>query len=850
MRRKFLGLSALVWFVAAVLTIGVKAASAQGNSGNVEVINEVKHDKHALGPDDQLPYAGGTSASKHERALLLTHAPGLLRKMRDPALQGSTGPTVVATPGASFQGVSANGWAPPDTNGAAGPTQYVQWVNTEFAAFNKSDGTIVYGPAEGNTIWSGFGGSCESRNDGDPIAQYDKQAGVWVMMQPVFKAPYAICIAVSTSSTWTSSGMTWNRYQFLVPNSSKNFPDYPKLSVWSDGYYISYNSFTNGSRWAGPQACVMDRSAMLAGNSATMQCAASPGTTIETMLPSDLDGAVPGVSGSTLAPPQGSPAYYVGIYSGSSSKLALFKFHVNWTTPSQSSFSPATYVNISSFNEACGGGTCIPQPNTSQQLDSLADRLMYRLAYRNFGDHESLVISHSVDPGNGTSGIRWYEIRSPGSSPTVYQQGTFAPDSNYRWMPSIAMDKSGDIAVGYSESSSSMAPSIFYNGRLSGDPAGTLESEAPILNGAYSQTTGLSRWGDYSAMSVDPTDDCTFWYTNEYLPSSGTFNWATQIASFKFSSCGGSATPDFSIAVTPTSQTVNQGGAASYTVSITPTGSYAGTVNLTATGAPSGATVGFSPASVTAASPTSTMTITLPSSTTSGDYTVTVTGTDSADSTLKHSATVTLVVNPPPDFSISASPTQVSVVQGNSGNSTITSSVAGGFSSSISLSVSGQPSGVTVGFNPSSISGAGTSDMTMNVGSSVTAGTYQLTVTGMGGGLTRTTTVNLVVTQAVVGSFTISAPASASVSRNNSVSIPLTVTSNGFSGSVSLSASLPPRTSGSFSPPLVTFSGSGTNNSTLTITALKSGPTGQFTLTITGSSGSLTSSTTMTLNVN
>jgi hypothetical protein len=198
---------------------------------------------------------------------------------------------------------------------------------------------------------------------------------------------------------------------------------------------------------------------------------------------------------------------------------------------------------VTAFSAACsGGGTCIPQPGTSQKLDSLADRLMYRLAYRNFGSYESLVVNHSVAVGSGRSktqtvGVRWYELRNPNATPTVFQQGTFAPDSIFRWMGSIAMDKVGNMALGYSASSTSVAPSIRYTGRLVTDPPGTMQTETVIQAGGGSQLRNLNRWGDYSSMAVDPSDDCTFWYTTEYLKANGTFNWSTKIASFKFPSC-------------------------------------------------------------------------------------------------------------------------------------------------------------------------------------------------------------------------------------------------------------------------------------------------------------------------
>ncbi len=222
----------------------------------------------------------------------------------------------------------------------------------------------------------------------------------------------------------------------------------------------------------------------------------------------------------------------------SNNDLAFWKFHVDWTTPANTTLTGPTTITVAAYNALCDGGTCVPQFGTPQQLDSLADRLMFRLAYRNFGTHESLVVNHSVAPGSGGGGVRWYEIRSPATTPTVFQQGTYAPDSNFRWMGSVAMDQSGNIALGFSLSGMLLHPEIHYTGRLASDPLGQMtQGEGTIIDGAGSQTTKLNRWGDYSMMGIDPSDDCTFWYTNEYIPSNGTFNWKTRIGSFKFPSC-------------------------------------------------------------------------------------------------------------------------------------------------------------------------------------------------------------------------------------------------------------------------------------------------------------------------
>ena len=414
--------------------------------------------------------------------------------------------------------------APPDTSGAVGATQYVQVVNSGLAVFDKATKAVVMGPVPTNTLWASFTGPCHDDNDGDAVVVYDKAAARWVVSQfAVTAAPYYQCVAISKTSDAT--GGYW---LYAFPYGSL-FPDYPKIGVWPDAYYITFNMFT--STFQGAQLCAYDRAKMLTGAAATQQCY-QLSTSYGGVLPSDADGA--------LAPPAGAPNYLLNF---GSSKLNLWKFHVNWTTPSSSSLTGPLAIPVAAFSTACGGGTCIQQAGVTQKLDSLGDRLMYRLAYRNFADgHESLVVSHSVKVGtthkNPYTGVRWYEIRSPGTTPVVYQQSTYSPDTTFRWMPSIAMDKVGNIAVGYSASSTSINPGIRYTGRLVTDALSTLQPEATMLNGLGSQTgSNLARWGDYSTMTVDPADDCTFWYSTEYLRSNGAFNWSTQIASFKYPNC-------------------------------------------------------------------------------------------------------------------------------------------------------------------------------------------------------------------------------------------------------------------------------------------------------------------------
>jgi hypothetical protein len=514
--------------------------------------------------------------------------------------------------------------APPDTNGAVGATQYVQWVNESFAVFNKSTGAIAAGfPKAGNTLWSGFGGGCQTNNDGDPIVQYDKAANRWVLTQfSVSTTPFLQCVAVSTTSDATGS---YNRYSF----SYSNFNDYPKMGVWPDGYYISYNMF-NGNTFVGARACAFDRAKMLTGAAATQVCF-QLSSSFGGLLPSDLDGS--------NAPPAGSPNYFLNFGTNS---LNMWKFHVDFTTPANSTLTGPTNIPVAAFSAACsGGGTCIPQPSTTNQLDSLADRLMYRLAYRKFSDgHESLVVNHSVTAGSSV-GVRWYELRSPGGTPTVFQQGTYAPDSSYRWMGSIAMDQAGNIAMGYSVSSSTVRPGIRYTGRLAGDTLGQMtQGETTLQAGVGSQTGSLHRWGDYSAITVDPVDDCTFWYTNEYLKATGSFNWSTRIGSFKLPNCGGAPPAnDFSISANPSSLTMAQGGNGNSTISTALVSGSAETISLTVSGAPTGASASLNPTSVTTGG-SSTLTVNAGTAA-AGTYTLNVTGTAPSAT---HSVPVSLTI--------------------------------------------------------------------------------------------------------------------------------------------------------------------------------------------------------------
>jgi fibronectin type 3 domain-containing protein len=468
--------------------------------------------------------------------------PGALPRATDPVLQRAPAPgPAMPTPTLNFAGVGFGdygysvGVAPPDTIGDVSPTHYVQWVNVHFAVFNRA-GVMLYGPAAGNTIWTGFGGKCETTNDGDPLVRWDAAAGRWMMSQfTADAAPYYQCMAVSQTSDPTGA---WYRYAFQWPNNL--FNDYGKIGVWPDGYYLGVNQF-NGNNWGGAGVAVFERSQMLSGQTARM-IYFNLGTNYGGVFPSDLDGET--------APPNGSPNVFLTFGANS---LLTWKFYTNWVNTTASTVVGPTTLPVAPFSQGCAGaarGACIPQP-TGSSLESLADRLMYRNAYRNFQSHESWLVTHTIEsggtPGTGPTGIRWYELRDLNGAPSVYQQGTYFPDSAaagiYRFMPSGAMNRYGDIAIGYSVSSntSSIPPSIRYTGRRPTLTPSTLDAETTMKAGVGSQLIymgqQLQRWGDYSSMNPDPLGDCAFWYTNQYLKADGVFNWSTQIAAFPGGSC-------------------------------------------------------------------------------------------------------------------------------------------------------------------------------------------------------------------------------------------------------------------------------------------------------------------------
>ena len=456
------------------------------------------------------------------------------------ATQRSTHLTAPATgaqepappPSANFAGMqfstNGSGW-PPDTNGDVGPNHYIQAVNTSVGIYNKTTGAAI-STVTFNTFFTGPPGSpCDTSNRGDPVVLYDPLVDRWIVTDFAWFdkniGPYFECIAVSQTGDPVAGG--WYFYAMQVNTgvfTGDFFGDYPKLGVWPDGYYMSANMFEVVGAGFGVRLWGINKTPLLTGGALQeVHFDLCLDGSCGSFLPSNLRGA---------APPAGAPNYFAQM--AAPDGLDLYRFHADFVTPDNSTLTGPISVPLAPFNGYTGA---IPQPGTAQGLDSLSFRLMMQLQYRNMGSYQSLWATHTVDEG-GLAVARWYEVRDPGGTPTLFQQGSLNPgDGVNRWMASIAADRDGNAAIGYSVANSSVYPGIRYAGRLNGEIPGQMpQTEQVLVNGAGSQT-GTKRWGDYSTMSVDPTDDCTFWYTQEYYTSSGN-NWQTRIGSFKFPSCG------------------------------------------------------------------------------------------------------------------------------------------------------------------------------------------------------------------------------------------------------------------------------------------------------------------------
>ncbi len=520
---------------------------------------------------------------------------------------------VAASPGVSFSGIPSPGYVPSDSNLAVSPTQIVETVNVEFAVYNKSGATLA-GPTSILTLFSPLGGVC-ANTVGDPVVLYDRAASRWLIsMIGTTGSAYGECIAVSKTSDATGAYYLWGYASF-----GSNLNDYPKLSTWAtttnSAYLATYNIFGTSS-FNGADLCGFDRTKMLAGNSSpAMLCQMTPNSE-GSYLPGDMDGPTP--------PVNGTPGLFITWQNNNPGQLYLRKLTLNFAAGT-SSLSAATTISVANDTLACGNaGDCVPQQGTTQLLDTLGDRMMYRFAIRHFSDHDRAVVNHTVGTTSGGTpvAVRWYELYDPAGSVTLNQQGIYAPDSTYRWMASLAEDQFADIGMGYSASSSDGYPAIRFTGRVPTDALGTMEGEYNILTGSGSQVgTAAYRWGDYTAMQVDPADDCTFWYVDQYQAVTGTFDWSTNISSFIFNGC--SDGPSYSLSSNPGSLSVGQGTSGTTTISVSPVNGFSSAVTLSASSSPSGLTAGFSPNPATSSS---TMTVTASAGLAAGNYTLTVSG--------------------------------------------------------------------------------------------------------------------------------------------------------------------------------------------------------------------------------
>ena len=481
---------------------------------------------------------------------------------------------------------------PSDNSLAVGPDHIVQTVNSRLAVVTKkgkrfdTTGRVLYGPVNTNNVFRGFGGACEQRNNGDAVVRYDQLANRWLIVMPTFAraearpdqpptwtasdtpyasppgrrdqpgaavtlfqpfdsgsagptaspalaqgrppqetGPYSMCYAISTGSDPLGS---YYRYEFLRPL----FPDYPRPAVWPDGYYVPTST---GDEVIEKHACVVEREAMLNGHPAREQCFVI--NDVNFLNNADLDG--------TRLPPGGAPNIMLAAGGMQLKKdfdddaILAWKFFTNWKDVSKTRLEGPLRIPVAPYHYLCDGQltSCVPQPGTDRRLDAQGDKLMARVVYRRIGNQESIVAVHSVNTAAGGGGVRWYEFRlDRAGHPSVYQQGTYAPDGLYRWMASPAIDKFGNLGIGYSFGGTPHFAGQRFAGRLASDPLGVLGlREAVLVEGEAAQTTTV-RWEDYTQTALDPSDDCTIWYVGDYVKKDATA-YSSRIGAFRFPGC-------------------------------------------------------------------------------------------------------------------------------------------------------------------------------------------------------------------------------------------------------------------------------------------------------------------------
>ncbi|WP_051510943.1 hypothetical protein [Intrasporangium oryzae] len=482
------------------------------------------------------------------------------RSTADSAVQTASAATATVGPTlANFEGLSnqdnftifGGRVNPPDPIGDVGPNHYVEMVNLTFAVYSKA-GSRLLGPTAIGALWEGFAVPDCTDPSGDPVVLYDQLADRWILSQFTTRGPeYWNCVAVSTTGDPTG---TYYRYAF---STGPNFPDYPKYGVWTDSYVITTREFGPTTEY-GIGVYALDKNKMLNGQPARavrfFLDGNEPG-----MLPLVGDGLLPGDIDGKQKPMTDTAIPLVGTqddsygYGATFDALNVWDLRVKWRSTPTASVQLTSQLPVAAFdsNFPCAptARDCLPQPgitDPNQYLDILSyrQRPTWRLAYRNFKDHESLVTTQSVEATPGMAGMRWYELRRVNGTYSLYQQGTYAPaDGVHRWMGSVAQDRRGDMALGYSVVNGvNVYPGIRYTGRLADDPLGQMTlGEGTVIDGTGVQRTTNSRWGDYTSMNIDPVDDCTFWYVNEYYTAEGqatsTAGWQTRIASFRLPGC-------------------------------------------------------------------------------------------------------------------------------------------------------------------------------------------------------------------------------------------------------------------------------------------------------------------------
>ncbi|GAC1593685.1 MAG: hypothetical protein NVS4B10_00620 [Myxococcales bacterium] len=706
--------------------------------------------------------------AEHEPRAIRVWRDGLQGVRPDAVIQAATPPLLVPAAARAIRGLGDGfrnrdgslfrvGGFPPDAEGDVGPDHYVQIVNSSIAVFDKAGG-LLFGGVPTNTLWSGFGGSCETHDDGDGVVLYDPLADRWFVTQFAVRdvGPWFQCVAVSVTGDPTGQ---YYRYAYQYDG----FNDYGKFGVWPDAYYATYNSFNASRVYRGAVVCAFDRASMLQGLPAAEQCfklfqtagPQRPGgldPLYGNILPADLDGQNP--------PPAGAPNPLLSF--DSARNLQLWKFHVDWVNPANTTLigsgtcdaasCPPTLIRVADYVPLCfeqptqvlpdggpglpdGGpptqGTCVPQKGGALPLDSLADRPMFRVAYRNFADHESLLLNHSVRAGAG-GGVRWYELRgltnpAPGSVPVLYQQGTYAPDADYRWMGSAAMDSAGNIGLSFSRSGVGIDPGISFTARDAVDAPGVmgLGEGAIVVGNAPQNVPGMPRaavrWGDYSNLTVDPADDCTFWLTNEYIPQRTL--WGTAISFFQLPSC-----QLFSPVLTPRTGVLERGGKPAFFTLTLPAGTGpAGPFDLSTGELPAGVTATFSQLTLL---PGQGAVLTLAASAgavTSLGVPVAVAATLRTNNQPRYQVLTLDILGD--DFAVSASPVAVVLSAGTAKRVTLQTRIAHGGAEPVAFAIGeALPPGLSASFTPPAVLAGGATTLTLTASADVAAQSATLAV--------------------------------------------------------------------------------------------------------------------------